>query len=129
LASPIGPNQHFIGLVNGVHVGAVIRVFCPGPSNRPGPPVGGQTFAVHRVSGGGGDTGANGRTVFAFLPVGSSVLVPFSSYDSPKPIPTSARLPCSGTGTVYFSTCPLPQPCSVGAKSDDVKVTFVNIAR
>jgi hypothetical protein len=30
---------------------------------------------------------------------------------------------------VYFSRCPLPQPCSVAARSDDVKVTFVNLAR
>jgi hypothetical protein len=89
----------------------------------------GQIFAVHRVTSGGGDTGANGRTIFAYLPGGPPALVSFSTYESPKPIPTTARLPCSGTGTVYFTTCPLPQPCAVGTKSDNVKVTFVNIAR
>ena len=28
--SPIGPNQHYVGFVNGKHVGAVIDVVCPG---------------------------------------------------------------------------------------------------
>ena len=50
-ASPIGPNQHYIGLVNGKHSGAVIYVACPGPviPGRTSPPAGNQTVAVRRV--------------------------------------------------------------------------------
>ena len=47
---PIRPNQHFVGLVNNKHVGAVIYVICPGPagSDRTGPPAGNQTVKVVR---------------------------------------------------------------------------------
>lgn len=30
--APIGPNQFFIGLVNGNHTNALIYMVCPGPS-------------------------------------------------------------------------------------------------
>ena len=57
--TPIGPNQHYIGLVNAAHTGAVIYVVCPGPATgQTGPPAGGQTVAVRKMRSGGGYTGS-----------------------------------------------------------------------
>src|SRR6202043_3437188 len=64
-SSPIGPNQHFIGLINGKHKGAVIYTVCPGPATGYGPPKSGQTVAVSRVAAGGGDTGSTGHSISA----------------------------------------------------------------
>jgi hypothetical protein len=127
-SSPIGPNQHFIGLVNGKNVGAVIYTVCPGPlgPGRTGPPVGNQTVAVKRVRTGGGDTGAAARVIFAVIT--PTTIIQLHAYGVPAPIPTTAQVPCDGTGTVVFSTCPLPQPCGAGARDDDVPVQFLDIA-
>lgn len=129
-AGPIGPNQHFIGLVNGKHTGAVIYTVCPGPLSpgRMGPPAGDQSVAAARVRHGGGDTGSAGQSVYAFIPGSPPAITQLSNYRTPGAIPTSAQVPCQGPGTVYFSSCPLPQPCGIGAKTDDVKVTFEDIA-
>ena len=56
---PIGPNQHFLGLVNGSNDDPAVYVVCPGPvySGRTGPVAGGQTMSVARVKHGGGYTG------------------------------------------------------------------------
>jgi hypothetical protein len=126
--SPIGPNQHFIGLVNGKHTGAVIYTVCPGPAggNRTGPPAGNQTVAVKRVHSGGGDTGAGGHSIGARIT--PTTVVTIDGYGDAEPVPTSARVPCDGSGTVAFSSCPLPQPCGAGARVDDVPVRFINIA-
>ena len=126
--SPIGQNQHFVGLVNGKHIHAVIYVVCPGPAGgaRTGPPAGKQTVAIRRVKAGGGDTGAGGHDVGAR--VTPTTIIMLGSYGHPVPIPTSARVPCQGRGTVAFSPCPLPQPCGSGAKVDNIQVTFLNIA-
>jgi hypothetical protein len=126
-ASPIGPNQHFVGLVNGKHTGAVIYTICPGPATSDyGPPAGDQTVAVRRVAAGGGNTGAGGRVIYARIT--PTTIVTMKAYDRPESIPTSARVPCQGKGTITFSTCPLPQPCGAGGKVDDVPVTFIDIA-
>jgi hypothetical protein len=81
---------------------------------------------VRRVTAGGGDTGAGGHSIFARIT--PTTIVSLKAYGLPAPIPTSARVPCQGTGTIPFSTCPLPQPCGAGAKVDDVPVTFIDIA-
>jgi hypothetical protein len=126
----IGPNQHFIGLVNGMHTNAVIYTVCPGPvvPDRLGPPAGNQTVEVQRVSRGGGDTGSTGTFVYAYLPGSPPGITQLNRYDASGAIPTSARVPCQGDGVVYFSSCPLPQSCGAGAKTDDVAVKFENIA-
>ncbi len=126
----IGPNQHFIGLVNGKHTGAIIYTVCPGPMSpgRLGPPAGNQTVEVQRVSAGGGDTGSSGKFVYGYIPGGPPAITQLNRYDTPGAISTSARIPCQGNGVVYFSSCPLPQPCGAGAKTDDVAVRFENIA-
>lgn len=121
----IGPNQHFIGLVNGKHAGAVIYVVCAGPAGGTGPVAGGQTVAVKRVRSGGGDTGAGGGVVYARITPSS--IVEMRRYGQSESIPSSTQVPCQGTGVVTFSTCPLPQPCGAGAKVDSVPVEYVNL--
>lgn len=126
MSRPIQPNQHFIGLINGQHTGAVIYTICPGPEGGTGPPAAHQTVAVHRVRAGGGDTGAGGGVIYAR--VSPTVIIALTRYGQPEVIPMSARVPCNGSGAVSFSTCPLPQPCGAGAVVDNVPVTFIDIA-
>jgi hypothetical protein len=127
-ARPIGPHQHYVGLVNGKHAGAVIYVVCPGPASRTGPPVARQTVAVRRVSAGGGYTGSFAHDLWAQFGRDMMHVVRFSAYNVAKPIPTSLRLPCQGKGTVAFTTCFGTMACSADTRSDTVVVTFVNIA-
>jgi hypothetical protein len=124
-SAPIGPNQHFVGLVNGKHVDAVVYTICPGPGTGDGPPVSGQTVAVRRVASGGGDTGTGAHVIYAR--VTPTTIVELKAYRRAEPIPTSARVPCQGTGTITFSTCPLPQPCGAGSAVDNVSVRFINM--
>ncbi len=125
---PIGPNQHYIGLVNGQHTGAVIYVVCPGPASRTGPPLALQTVAVRRVSAGGGYTGSFAHDLWAQFGRDMIHVVRFSAYNVAKPIPTSLRLPCQGKGTVAFTTCFGTIACHADTRSDTVAVTFANIA-
>jgi hypothetical protein len=127
-STPVGPNQHFIGLVNGMHVGAVIYTVCPGPvgGNETGPVAGGQTVAVRHVSAGGGDTGQGAQVIFARIT--PTTMVSLEAYGDRERIATSTRVPCQGSGSVVFSSCPLPQPCGAGARTDTVPVTYVDIA-
>ena len=126
----IGANQHFIGLVNGKHSGAVIYTVCPGPGGpgMSGHVAGNQTVEVQRVVKGGGDTGSTGILVYGYLPGAPPAITQLKRYGTPGAIPTSAMVPCQGNGVVYFSACPLPRPCGAGAKTDDVAVRFENIA-
>ncbi len=126
----IGQNQHFVGLVNGKQRGAVVYTVCPGPVSpgQTGPPAGNQTVEVKRVSAGGGDTGSTGSVVYGYIPGGPPAITQLKRYDTPGAIPTSAMIPCGGTGVVYFSSCALPQPCGTGSKIDYVAVKFEDIA-
>jgi hypothetical protein len=124
-SSPIGPNQHFVGIINGKHTNAVIYVVCPGPATGDGPVEGGQTVAVRRVAAGGGDTGAGAHAIYARIT--PTTIVSMNAYGRSAPIPGSARVPCQGKGTIPFGTCPLPQPCGAGARVDNVPVTFINL--
>jgi hypothetical protein len=128
--SKIGPNQHFLGFVNGKHAKAVIRVACPGPvgGNRTGPPTGKQTVTVRRASSGGGDTSSLANDVWAQFGKDALHVVGFTSYNTPKAIPAALRLPCSGTGSVTFTTCFGTLPCASSARDDVVRVRFENIA-
>jgi len=129
-AAGIGPDQHFIGLVNGDHSAAVVYTVCPGPAGpgRMGPPAGNQSVEVKRVAKGGGDTGSTGSHVYGYIPGSPPAITLLKRYDAPGAIPTSAMVPCGGMGVVYFSSCPLPQPCGEGARLDKVEVKFENIA-
>ena len=126
----IRPHQHYIGLVNDTHTNAAIYVVCPGPADgtRTGPPAGNQSVSVERVASGGGYTGSIAREIWAQFNKDYFNVVGFTTYRTPQPIPTSLQLPCSGTGTVTFTTCFGTLPCAADAKDDVVPVTFVNLA-
>lgn len=128
----IGPNQHFIGLVNGSHSGPVVNTVCPGPGRlgRKGPVAGGQTMSVAEVRRGRGYTGPLTQIYSWFIPAGhkTPTMLTFTTYRTPQPIPTSTRVPCDGHGKVEFSPCPYLAPCVAGWSPNVVRVTFVNIA-
>ena len=102
---PIGPNQAFVGLVNGSSSKAVIEMACFGPS-RPGErghPLAGQTLEVQPVGpvanpvawGGTGDA----RQITATYAISNTlevVLAKFSSYYVKAPLSTRLWFPCSG---------------------------------
>lgn len=128
---PIGPNQYFQGLVNGVHDNANITMVCPGPvvPGQTGHPVAGQTVSVMQVPPSAsisGYTGSAATSIVASFTTSSSTTAHFTfiAYGAPQDIPTSIYLPCSGSGALSFT----PEPTSGTARSDVVKVTFVNIA-
>jgi hypothetical protein len=126
----IGPNQRFVGLVNGTNQGAVVYVVCGGPilAGSTGPPAGGQTVEVRQVASGGGNTGSIANGLWAEFGADLFHSVAFTSYDAPGSIPGSLRLPCEGTGTIGFTSCFGTRPCAADAVDDVVTVTFVNIA-
>jgi hypothetical protein len=126
LSSPIQPDQHFVGLVNGEHAAAVIYTICPGPVGGYGHPAAGQSVAVRRTAAGGGDTGAAGGVIYARIT--PTTILTMTRYGRPEPIPKAARVPCQGSGTIAFSSCALPQPCGIGATVDTVRVTYIDMA-
>jgi hypothetical protein len=132
---PIGPNQYFLGLVNGSNNDPAVYVVCPGPvyAGRTGPVAGGQTMSVAQVASGGGYTGLFSNVNSWFVPVPATYAanpteVKFTEYGVPQSIPTSIQVPCGGTGQVEFSSCPYLAPCAYGWVPDYVSVRFINIA-
>lgn len=127
--APIGPNQFFIGLVNGTHTNAVIDVVCPGPAfpGQTGHPVSGQNVSVTQTSS-ATDSGFTGSLadsiVVSFTSATALQRITLKDYDTPVAIPTTFVLPCAGTENVPYD----PEPTSPTARADVVKVTFVNIA-
>lgn len=125
--APIGPNQFFIGLVNGNHTNAVIYMICPGPSfpGQTGHPEGNQNVSVTQSSTTtSGFTGSLADSIVVSFTPASSGGITLKNYDTLAAIPTSLVLPCAGTGKVTYN----PEPTSQTAKSDVVTVTFINIA-
>lgn len=125
---PIGPNQFFIGQVNGTHTNAVIYMICPGPSfpGQTGNPESGQNVSVTQSStttSGFTGTLANSIVVSFTSPVTTEGIT-LKYYDTAAAIPTSLVLPCAGTGQVTYN----PEPTSPTARPDVVAVTFINIA-
>jgi hypothetical protein len=130
---PIGPDQHFIGLVNGGNDDPIVYTACPGPSSpdRRGHVVGGQTMSVAKQADGAGYTGPFSAVYAWFAPTKSGTTprqLKFTTYGRVRDIPTSVRVPCDGKGTVVFSSCPYLAPCAYGWVPDEVDVQFVNIA-
>jgi hypothetical protein len=131
-ALPIGPNQIYLGLVNGDQPKATFTVACPGPVSTTsiGHPVA-DTVAVERLIDpipGFGRTG-NATSIavtlaFARGPVG--VVEPVTTFGSyrTKAVPDTLTTPCGGTGVVRFH----PVGGGTGASDTTVTVTFVNIA-
>jgi hypothetical protein len=131
--SPIKAGEHFRGLVNGSHKTPAVQVVCPGPvgSSSTGPVAGKQTMTVVHVRKGQGFTGPFSSVFAWFAPVAGGAAptqLHFTHYSSPQYIPTSIQVPCGGTGSVVFSSCPYLAPCAAGWVTDDVKVKFENIA-
>ena len=128
----IGPDQHFIGLVNGSNAPVTVYTVCAGPlwPGRRGPVAGGQTMAAAEVLRGGGDTGPFSQIYSWFVPRHhhTPTALTFTTYGTPQTIPSSIRVPCDGSGKVEFSPCPYLAPCASGWTADFVRVTFVDIA-
>jgi len=141
LPGKIGPNQAFVGLVNGktgVGTHAQIRVACPGPvhNGETTHPLPHQPLEVTRpsaVAANFGNTGAHGTHISAFMGIPPSGATPpttgalptFWRYGVKKPIPTTINVPCSGTGYITF----IPFPRDPGSsKAFVVPVDFVNVA-
>ncbi len=137
----VGPKQYFTGVINGTDGNTAtpitINMACFGPL-RPGEtghPMSGQTLAVHQLfppsttAGKLGYTGTGSRIdVFFNAPPPSTVgpqaatkKVTFVRYDKPQALPISLTLPCSGTGTVWFSPIPVVPP----SRAATVPVEFV----
>jgi hypothetical protein len=125
--TPIGPNQQFAGAVNGNTTDANVIMICPGPAfpGQTGHPEAGQGVQVIENSGTGFTGAAANRIVATLGPASSTSLTfVFTEYGVPQDIPTTAFLPCSGTGIATF----VPQPTSSTARNAAVKLHFVNIA-
>jgi hypothetical protein len=137
-STAIGPNQSFVGLVNGHASKATIDVVCPGPARlgQTGHPAGGQTIGVQFPPPSTvpvvptGYTGTRGRSIVASFisPVAAqaspaSSTVVFSQYGTVS-LPTTLLVPCIGSGSVLFT----PKPTSKTARSATVSVSYVNLA-
>ena len=128
---PVGHDQAFVGRVNGSFHRATIAMACFGPvyPGETGHPMAGQTLealsplppvAVGPIH--PGDTGSSANRVVAVLRGATpAILARFTNYFQTKAIPTSAELPCAGTGVVRF----VPKPTSATAKAAWVTVSFV----
>lgn len=132
-STAIGPHQHFVGRVNGQPSTAVVRTVCGGPETpgRLGAIAGRQTLSVVRDVSGSGYTGFFSQVYAWFVPNASfngHHAATITAYRTRVAIPTSVRVPCSGTGRVQFSSCPYLAPCAAGWVSTYVRVRFVNIA-
>jgi hypothetical protein len=130
--TPIAPQQHFAGIVNGKEGSAVVYTVCPGTAkHRTGPVEKGQTMAVAQVASRHGDTGPFSQVYSWFQPVPSGkrpVMLEFTRYGEAKGIPGTVRVPCDGSGKAVFSSCPYLAPCAAGFVPDTVQVTFENKA-
>ncbi|HEV2637618.1 MAG TPA: hypothetical protein VGX23_20870 [Actinocrinis sp.] len=130
---PIGPNQSFVGVVNGKAANAVITMVCPGPitPGETGHPLAGQYVEVETVvpvAAADGFTGSSATHIDANFatPSAASVNPPvvFTSYFVKEAIPTTDVFPCSGSGAVTF----VPLPTSTTARSFTVSVAFADVA-
>lgn len=130
---PVGPHQTFVGQVNGVTIGAVVRVGCFGPvtPTSTGHPVSGQTVSAQLVSGSTPTTATVGYTgesadrllvAFGNSPSFTPATV-VKAYGLAVAIPATLNLPCFGTGKVSF----VPAPTSPTAQVATVEVTYVSV--
>ena len=91
-------------------------------------------MAVAEVADGPGYSGPFSQIYAWFVPATSAtsaqtpVMLKFTTYGTPEAIPTSVQVPCGGSGTVEFSSCPYLAPCAFGWSPDYVAVRFENLA-
>ena len=125
--TPIGPDHQFAGAVNGSTTDATIYMVCAGPvlQDQLGHPQAGQSVQVVADTG-KGFTGSAANSIVASIGPSPdlSLTFTFTEYGVPQDIPTTAVLPCSGTGIAIFD----PQPSSSTSTSATVRLQFVNIA-
>ena len=122
---PVGPEQVFHGLINGLHPNALIRVVCDGPGF--GHPRAGQTISVAQgtpPSGASGYTGSTGTSIeVTFFPSGPRPQTfVFTTYDTPQELPATMAVPCGGSTILRFEA----QPHSDDAVDDGVMVNFTS---
>lgn len=130
--SSVGPDQAFVGSVNGRFGDAAINMACFGPllPGSTGHPMAGQTlevlsppppiaFGPVKV----GYTGSAATSTIARVTQGTTVFarIHLTTYFTTVKIPTTATLPCGGEGVVRF----VPRPGSDTAKNGAVTVSFV----
>jgi hypothetical protein len=126
---PIGPNQYFVGVVNGKTAAATVYTACPGPAGGTGHPVSGQTLSVSQVSAPTdttvGYTGSLANSIAA-TPVTSVANDPvvFVEYFVARALPITWTVPCDGDGRIAFT----PLPGSSTARTTYVTVHYTNIA-
>jgi len=129
-ATAVGPNQHFIAVVNGRTEASRIAVTCDGPIDfvATGHPIPGQTLEVRQVftahdeaAQTGGLVGFTGSAAKAIGVRLDSNPVLLSSYQNTVRIPTDILVPCEGTRTVPFEAT----PASSTAQAATITVTFV----
>jgi hypothetical protein len=130
-ATKVGPNQVFVGRVNGAFSNATVTVICPGPSATSGHPATGQRLQVLfpppvavgvKVS--VGNTGSKAHKIVARFSGDAAVGITLTKLGVNVAVPTTLVLPCSGNGKVTFR----PVPASSAARSSIVTVHFVNPA-
>ncbi len=127
--APIGPNQAFIGQINGATTGATLKMACFGPvfPGQTGHPMDNQTATalpvVAPISTRPGYTGSLATSIGVSFGVPSSATPPviLRMWAVAGKIPTTLTLPCYGTGTVTFQ----PLPGSPTARAFTMTVTFV----
>jgi hypothetical protein len=131
----VAPKQFFTGVINGTDGNTAnpiaINMACFGPIKRgeTGHPMAGQTVAVHQLfppstaPGSLGETGNDHQINLYFnaVPSAAAGAVTFTRYDRTQKLPTSLTLPCSGTGTAYFTPIPAVPP----SRAATVPVEFV----
>lgn len=129
---PVGPNESFIGLVNGKSSDALITMVCLGPitPGETGHPLSGQSVEVETALAVGTATGYTGSAAKQIdaefgVPTAANINPPIvlGSYFVKEAIPTTDVFPCSGSGVVTF----VPLPTSATARSFTVSVSFGNI--
>ena len=141
-ATRVGHKQYFTGVINGTNGNTVtpipIQMACSGPasSGQTGHPQSGQTLAVHQMfppSSDGGSLGYTGHDAkievfFNAVPPArpqaraAAGSVVFTRYDKPQALPTSVTLPCTGTGTLWFTPIAVVPP----SRTESVPVAFVS---
>jgi hypothetical protein len=123
----IGPNQSFVGIVNGHQANAPVFMACFGPirPGQTGHPFPNQYVEVRQAPTPvpSGFTGSNANHIFAYFVVPTPVPegVNLTRYGMKVLIPTTFVLPCAGGGTVNFA----PLPTSPTARSASVSVSFI----
>lgn len=135
-AAGIGPNQHFVGALNGDSTSpAALRMGCFGPvtPGETGHPLANQFAEVLSPAASSGSATAPGftgsladavdisivyarGTVVVVTPIGE-----VTAYGQELEIPTSLVLPCFGSGTLVFD----PAPTSPTAVPYDLTIDFV----